>query len=112
MAFRLLNRQPAVKQDMNYFATGFHSSRSRDRDDAGGVRVSSVLEGLSYALDLTEGHPRGHAVRSCLIGMRLGAAIGLDARDRTDLLYALLLKDAGCSSNALDRVRPVRRQRP
>ena len=85
---------------MNFFATCVHSARSRDRHAESGVRVSSVLEGLSHALDMTEGHPRGHAVRSCLIGMRLGAAIGLDPRDRTDLLYSLLLKDAGCSSNA------------
>ena len=42
----------------------------------------------------------GHAVRSCAIGMRLGEAIGLDAATRSSLFYALLLKDAGCSSNA------------
>ena len=100
MAFRLPNPQPAVTPGMNFFATCVHSARSRDRHDESGVRVSSVLEGLSHALDMTEGHPRGHAVRSCLIGMRLGGAIGLDPRDRTDLLYSLLLKDAGCSSNA------------
>jgi glycosyltransferase involved in cell wall biosynthesis len=38
-----------------------------------------VIGGLSYALDLTEGGPPGHAVRSCLIGMRLAAEVGLDA---------------------------------
>ena len=36
-----------------------------------GVRVSDMLAGLSYALDLTEGQRPGHAVRSCLIGLRL-----------------------------------------
>jgi HD-GYP domain-containing protein (c-di-GMP phosphodiesterase class II) len=59
-----------------------------------------VLGGLSYALDLTEGEPPGHAVRSCLIGMRLAEEIGLDAATRSDLFYALLLKDAGCSANS------------
>jgi HD-GYP domain-containing protein (c-di-GMP phosphodiesterase class II) len=39
-------------------------------------------------------------VRSCLIGMRIGHALGLDADARSDLFYALLLKDAGCSANA------------
>src|ERR1044072_1860072 len=64
-----------------------------------GLRVSGVLEGLSHALDLTEGHPRGHAARTCRIGLRLGEALRLSPEDQTELLYALLLKDAGCSSN-------------
>jgi HD-GYP domain-containing protein (c-di-GMP phosphodiesterase class II) len=64
------------------------------------LSVSSILSALSYALDLTEGHPRGHSARTCLIGMALGRVIGLPAQDQQDLFYALLLKDAGCSSNA------------
>ena len=64
------------------------------------VPVSGLLEGLSHALDLTEGHPRGHAVRSALIGLRIGRTLGLRPGELTELLYALLLKDAGCSSNA------------
>jgi HD-GYP domain-containing protein (c-di-GMP phosphodiesterase class II) len=39
-------------------------------------------------------------VRTCLIGMRIAREIGLDAGARSSLFYALLLKDAGCSSNA------------
>jgi HD-GYP domain-containing protein (c-di-GMP phosphodiesterase class II) len=64
------------------------------------ISVSSILSALSYALDLTEGHPRGHSARTCLIGMALGRVIGLPAQDQQDLFYALLLKDAGCSANA------------
>ena len=64
------------------------------------VRLSEVLSGLSYALDLTEGHPRGHSARSCLIGMRIARELGLPPERQSDLFYALLLKDAGCSSNA------------
>jgi putative nucleotidyltransferase with HDIG domain len=64
------------------------------------VRLSEVLSGLSYALDLTEGHPRGHSARSCLIGMRIARELGLPPDRQSDLFYALLLKDAGCSSNA------------
>ena len=55
---------------------------------------------MSFALDLTEGQPMGHALRSCLIGLRLGEALGLGLEDRRDLYYALLLKDTGCSSNS------------
>jgi HD-GYP domain-containing protein (c-di-GMP phosphodiesterase class II) len=39
-------------------------------------------------------------VRTCIIGCRLAEELGLDAADRSALYYALLLKDAGCSSNA------------
>jgi HD-GYP domain-containing protein (c-di-GMP phosphodiesterase class II) len=42
----------------------------------------------------------GHSVRSCLIGMRLAAQIGLSAAEQGHLFYSLLLKDAGCSSNS------------
>lgn len=64
------------------------------------VPVMDVIAGLSRALDITEGHPAGHAARSCLIGLRLADALGLDDTARSDLFHALLLKDAGCSSNA------------
>ncbi|GAC1516451.1 MAG: HD domain-containing protein [Gemmatimonadaceae bacterium] len=64
------------------------------------VSLSEVLSALSYALDLTEGQRPGHSVRACLIGMRLAERAGLTSVDRSALYYALLLKDAGCSSNA------------
>jgi HD-GYP domain-containing protein (c-di-GMP phosphodiesterase class II) len=59
-----------------------------------------VIGALSYALDIAEGERPGHAVRSCLIGMRLAQEIELSSPERSDLFYALLLKDAGCSANA------------
>jgi putative nucleotidyltransferase with HDIG domain len=64
------------------------------------VRVSEIISALSYALDLTEGRPMGHSVRSCILGMRIAEQIGVPVAERSDLFYSLLLKDAGCSSNA------------
>ncbi|HEU4389027.1 MAG TPA: HD domain-containing phosphohydrolase, partial [Blastocatellia bacterium] len=64
------------------------------------IRLSEVISALSYVLDLTEGQPTGHAIRSCIIGMRLGSELDLSAPQLSALFYALLLKDAGCSSNA------------
>src|SRR5688572_17536151 len=64
------------------------------------VSLSEVLGALSHALDLTEGQPMGHTVRSCLIGMRIADELRLDVDQQSALYYALLLKDAGCSSNA------------
>jgi putative nucleotidyltransferase with HDIG domain len=62
--------------------------------------ISAVLAGMSAALDITEGHPRGHAARTCLIAMRIGDALRLSPEESSDLFYAALLKDAGCSANA------------
>lgn len=64
------------------------------------IPLSEIISALSYALDLTEGQPMGHSVRACMIGMRLAKQIGMGADEQADLYYALLLKDAGCSSNA------------
>lgn len=38
-----------------------------------------MLSALSHALDLTEGQPPGHTIRSCIIGMRLGETVGLSS---------------------------------
>ena len=64
------------------------------------IPLSRVISALSFALDVTEGEPPGHAARTCKIGMRLAAELELDADTRSDLFYALLLKDAGCSANS------------
>jgi len=69
-------------------------------DREGQVRLSELVGALSHALDLTEGQPRGHAARSCVIGMRIARELELCSQDRSDLYYGILLKDAGCSSNA------------
>jgi len=72
---------------------------------AGGVvyddlRLPEIIAALSYALDLTEGQPQGHCLRCCWIGVHVGEVMGLDRAALWDLYYSLLLKDAGCSSNA------------
>ena len=64
------------------------------------VGVSEVLGALSFALDITEGQPFGHALRSCLIGMAIAERVRLPLAERRDLYYGLLLKDVGCSTNA------------
>ncbi len=64
------------------------------------LRLSEVVSALSFALDITEGQPEGHALRSCMIGMQIAKYLDLDSQQCSDLYYALLLKDLGCSSNA------------
>ncbi len=64
------------------------------------LRLAELMGALSYALDITEGQPAGHCVRSCLIGMRLGRELRMSDAALAELYYTLLLKDLGCSSNA------------
>jgi HD-GYP domain-containing protein (c-di-GMP phosphodiesterase class II) len=64
------------------------------------LRMPEILSALSFALDLTEGAVPGHALRSCVLGMRIASYLGLPEHQLSDLYYALLLKDVGCSSNA------------
>ncbi|MGO9437167.1 MAG: HD-GYP domain-containing protein [Terracidiphilus sp.] len=64
------------------------------------ISLAEILSALSFALDLTEGAVPGHALRSCLLGMRLATELGFVPDQLADLYYALLLKDIGCSSNA------------
>ncbi len=76
------------------------SFRKDDRDREDSISLSEVISALSFALDLTEGAVWGHALRSCLLGMRIADEIGLADEKRSSLYFALLLKDVGCSSNA------------
>jgi HD-GYP domain-containing protein (c-di-GMP phosphodiesterase class II) len=64
------------------------------------IRLSELVSALSHALDVTGGQPMGHAERTCLIGLRLADAVDLEPARRSSLFYALLLKDAGCSTTA------------
>ena len=45
----------------------------------------------------------GHAMRSCVLGMRVAQEIELSPGARGSLYYALLMKDAGCSIGNADR---------
>jgi HD-GYP domain-containing protein (c-di-GMP phosphodiesterase class II) len=64
------------------------------------IGMPEIISALSFALDLTEGAVPGHALRSCVLGMRIAFEARLTQYQMSDLYFALLLKDVGCSSNA------------
>lgn len=74
--------------------------RPAPRKSEAHVSLAEILSALSFALDLTEGALPGHALRSCLLGMRLATEFGIPSQRMVTLYYSLLLKDVGCSSNA------------
>src|ERR1700754_2514069 len=71
-----------------------------DKSDLHSLPFSALVPALSFALDLTEGRPMGHVLRSCVIGMRIGRAIKLPEAMLSNLYCALILKDVGCSNNS------------
>ena len=63
------------------------------------ISLAEIISAFSFALDLTEGAMPGHALRTCVLGMRLGEALFLPAQRMNNLYYGLLLKDVGCNNN-------------
>jgi putative nucleotidyltransferase with HDIG domain len=80
--------------DLRVTSAVFESKGTKD------PTLQEILVALSFALDLTEGAVPGHAIRCCLLAVRIATAMGMDHATISDLYYASLLKDVGCSSNS------------
>lgn len=65
-----------------------------------GVRLAELMAALSIATDLGMGQPLETALRSCVVAMRLGEALNLDADTLRDVYYQALLRYIGCNSDA------------
>jgi HD-GYP domain-containing protein (c-di-GMP phosphodiesterase class II) len=76
------------------------TSANYEETEAKVPALQDILVALSFALDLTEGAVPGHAIRSCLLAVRIALFVNLDLDTISDLYYACLLKDVGCSSNS------------
>jgi hypothetical protein len=55
------------------------------------------MAALSLATDLGKGQPLEHALRSCVLAMRLGDALGLDETTLREVYYQALLRYIGCN---------------
>ena len=63
------------------------------------VRLAELIAALSLAIDIGVGQPMEHALRSCLLGVRLGEELGLDEQELADIYYLALLRFVGCTAN-------------
>lgn len=61
------------------------------------ARLAEVIAALSLATDLGMGQPMDHALRRCLLAVRLGEALGLDAHELRDVYYVALVCSVGCT---------------
>lgn len=62
------------------------------------IRMADLLGAFSFATSLGRGAPPEHGARCCYIGVRIGQELELSAEEQTNLYYAELLKDAGCTA--------------
>lgn len=70
------------------------------RQSAPVLHLSELVGGLSHALDLAGGHPAGHALRCCWIGMQVAREADVPEAALGDVYYTLLLNGLGVSANA------------
>src|SRR6202521_4808658 len=69
-----------------------------DRDS--GVRRAEIVACLSLATDLAMGQGVGHGLKSCLLGVRLGRALGLPGEELREIYYHSLLRFVGCNAES------------
>jgi HD-GYP domain-containing protein (c-di-GMP phosphodiesterase class II) len=62
------------------------------------LRQAEIIMALSLATDLGTGRPMEWAMRSALLGVRLGAALGLNEEDLRAVYYCALLLYVGCTA--------------
>jgi HD-GYP domain-containing protein (c-di-GMP phosphodiesterase class II) len=65
-------------------------------------RLVEVVTALSLAADLGLGQPMEHGLRACLISLRLGERLELDARAQDVLYWFSLLATVGCTADSFE----------
>ncbi len=68
------------------------------RDPNGAPRLAALLIPLTPAIDMAEGLPATHALRTAFVAVQLGQRLGFDRTALTDTYYAALLKDLGATA--------------
>jgi HD-GYP domain-containing protein (c-di-GMP phosphodiesterase class II) len=64
------------------------------------LRLAELMASLSLAIDLGVGQPMEWVMRSCLLGIRLADALGMDEQEQQEVFYITLLRHLGCTSTA------------
>jgi HD-GYP domain-containing protein (c-di-GMP phosphodiesterase class II) len=77
----------------------------RDAGPHHGVRLAELVAVLSLASDLGMGQPMEHAMRQCLIALRLGDRLGLAQDQRESLYYVSLIGWVGCHVDAYEQAK-------
>ena len=70
-----------------------------------GIRVAELVALLSLGTDLGFGQPMEHAIRQCLIALRLGERLNLSQSERVVVYYSGLLAWVGCHTDAYEQAK-------
>lgn len=73
----------------------------RPSSSGAGFRLAEVLSALSLAIDLSMAKPMEWVIKACLLGLRLGQALGLSRAELSQVYYVTLLRHVGCTSTAM-----------
>jgi HD-GYP domain-containing protein (c-di-GMP phosphodiesterase class II) len=65
-----------------------------------GVRRAEIIAALSIASDLAVGQPMEHGLRSCVLAMRLGEALGFGSEALSEAYWYALLRHVGCNAES------------
>ncbi len=71
------------------------------------ISFAEIISALTFAVDLTAGAVAGHALRTCILGMKIAGAIELPVKQKASLHSASMLKDMRFSSTS-DRLSQAR----
>jgi HD-GYP domain-containing protein (c-di-GMP phosphodiesterase class II) len=69
------------------------------------VRLAELLAVLSLGADLGMGQSMEHAMRQCVLGLRIGERLGLTDNDRAVLYYVSLIAWVGCHIDAYEQAK-------
>src|SRR5438270_13452403 len=64
------------------------------------IRRAEIIAALSLATDLAVGQPMENALRSCVLAMRLGEALGLGRAEMLTVYWSALLRHVGCNAES------------
>lgn len=70
-------------------------------------RMAELAVALSLATDLGTGQPMAHAMRTCLLSLRVADALGRETSEQSCVYYVALLRFLGCTSDASETARNV-----
>ena len=68
--------------------------------NSSGIRRAEIVAALSMATDLAVGQPMELALKSCVLGMRLGEAMRLSNGELAEVYWYGLLRYVGCNAEA------------
>jgi hypothetical protein len=69
------------------------------------MRLAELLAVLSLGADLGMGQPMEHAMRQCVIALRMAERLGLDADDRAVVYFVSLIAWVGCHIDAYEQAK-------